>query len=160
MDGTTRVQATGTLSHLVLQCPRCGGANVCEAHHASRRCRRCTAPLPASAIVLARCASAPEARARLVAMTSPTPIARPVERHDSTVEAAAAKASAITNLSQRAEAAALWLARLGGTIRHEELIQAFLAAAIPQKRAQAEVVRLLATDILYEPRPGEYRFVA
>jgi hypothetical protein len=75
------------------------------------------------------------------------------------VDAAAAKAAGIVNASARAEAVALWMTRLSGLVPHEELVVAMGKAGIAAARAEREVVRLLATDLMLEPRAGHYRFM-
>ena len=84
---------------------------------------------------------------------------RPEPRHDSPADAAAAQASGIVNLSSRAEAVALWLTRLVGTPTHAQLIDGMAKAGLDGARAEREVVRMLATDILMEPKAGVYRLV-
>lgn len=78
-------------------------------------------------------------------------------RHDSPADAAAAQAGGIVNKSARAEAVALWMTRLLGLVPHGELVAAMAKAGIPAERAEREVVRLLATDLMMEPRAGHYR---
>ena len=82
---------------------------------------------------------------------------RPEARHDSPADAAAAKAVGITNASARAEAVALWMTRLLGAVPHEDLVLAMGKAGIPAARAEKEVVRLLACDLMVEPKAGHYR---
>jgi hypothetical protein len=83
----------------------------------------------------------------------------PQARHDSPADAAAAKASAFAGKSQRAEAVALWLTRLNGPTPHLEFMQALEKAGLDAARAEAEVVRMLACDILFEPQAGRYALV-
>lgn len=80
----------------------------------------------------------------------------PVARHDSPVEAAAAKGRSVTNLSERADEVAAWLTRLLGPTDHDTLLAALEKAGLTRARAEREVVRMLATDVLYEPRAGSY----
>jgi hypothetical protein len=83
---------------------------------------------------------------------------RPEPRHDSAADAAAAQASGLTNKSARAEAVALWMTRLrGGLVPHAELVDAMGKAGLDADRSEREVVRLLATDVMVEPRAGFYR---
>lgn len=84
---------------------------------------------------------------------------RPDARHDSPGDAAAAQAAGIVNKSARAEAVALWMTRLVGFVPHDELILALGKAGIPGERAEKEVVRMLATDLMLEPRAGHYRIL-
>lgn len=87
------------------------------------------------------------------------PKARASPRHDSPVDAAAAQGSGITNKSERAAAVAKALCRLQGAVPHGELVAAFVKAGLEAERAEAEVVRMLATDVLIEPRAGAYRWL-
>jgi hypothetical protein len=84
---------------------------------------------------------------------------RPEPRHDSPADAAAAQAGGIVNLSARAEAVALWMTRLVGLVPHPQLLEAMGKAGIPRERAEREVVRLLATDLMMEPKAGRYRIL-
>ncbi len=80
----------------------------------------------------------------------------PVSRHDSPIDAAAAKGRTVRNLSARADEVAAWLTRLLGPTPHDDFILAMVKAGIPAARAEKEVVRMLATDIIFEPRVGAY----
>lgn len=84
---------------------------------------------------------------------------RPEARHDSAEDAAAAQAAGIVNLSARAEAVALWMTRLAGPVPHARLIEAMAKAGLDRARAEREVVRLLATDLMMEPKAGHYRIL-
>lgn len=84
---------------------------------------------------------------------------KPAARHDSPADAAAAQAAGLVNLSARAEAVALWMTRLVGDVPHAGLIEAMAKAGLDPKRAEREVVRMLATDVLMEPKAGRYRLV-
>lgn len=77
-------------------------------------------------------------------------------RHDGPVEAAAAKARNITNKSARAEAIALWLTRMCDTATHDDYLDAMRKAGLDEARAEQEVIRMLACDVIYEPRAGHY----
>lgn len=87
------------------------------------------------------------------------PKARTAPRHDSPIDAAAAQGVGITNKSERAEAVARALCRLQGAAPHGELVAALVKAGLDSERAEAEVVRMLATDVLIEPRAGSYRWL-
>lgn len=82
---------------------------------------------------------------------------RPVPRHDSPVAAAAAKANAVINKSQKAETVALWLTRLMGDADHDTHLKALQMAGLTRDRAEQEIVRMLAMDVMFEPRAGTYR---
>ncbi len=81
----------------------------------------------------------------------------PLVRHDDPLDAAAAKARAVRNLSERAELLALWGTRLMDGLDHDILMEGLRRAGLPGDRAQKEIVRMLATDVIFEPRPGQYR---
>lgn len=80
-------------------------------------------------------------------------------RHDSPSDAAAAQAAGTVNLSARAEEVALWMTRLVGLVPHAQLVEAMGKAGIDRSRAEREVVRLLATDVMMEPKAGLYRIL-
>lgn len=80
-----------------------------------------------------------------------------VPRHDSPIDAAAAKARAVTNKSQRADAVALWLTRLVGDVDHMGYLDALERAGLERTRGEKEIVRMLAGDVIFEPQAGRYR---
>jgi hypothetical protein len=85
--------------------------------------------------------------------------ARP-SRHDSPAEEAAASGRGIANKGSRAEMVASTLVRLRGPVPHAELVASLQLAGLDEARAEAEVTRMLAMDILLEPKAGQYRVVA
>lgn len=82
---------------------------------------------------------------------------RHLPRYDSPVDAAAAKAAAVVNQSQRADIVAWWLTRLVGDAGHDDYVTAMERAGLQPDRAEKEITRMLATDVIYEPRAGTYR---
>ncbi len=82
---------------------------------------------------------------------------RPLVQHDTPVDAAAAAGRRERNASRRAEAVTVALTRLLGEHDHAETLSALQRAGIPAARAEQEIVRMLATDYLFEPRVGHYR---
>ena len=82
---------------------------------------------------------------------------RPVPRYDTPVDAAAAKANAVVNKSQKAETVALWLTRLQETATHEDYLAALRKAGLDPDRAEKEITRMLAMDVIFEPTAGRYR---
>lgn len=80
-----------------------------------------------------------------------------VPRHDDPLHAAAAQAKRITNKSERADTIALWLTRLQGDTPHEDYVTAMGHAGIDGERAEKEILRMLAADVIFEPRAGLYR---
>ncbi len=80
----------------------------------------------------------------------------PIARHDSPLDAAAAKGRAIRNLSARADEVANWLTRLLGPTKHDDFVAALVKSGIPSERAEKEIIRMLSTDVIYEPRVGSY----
>ena len=152
----------------VLACSRCRQPWAAELRHATVACPGCNAAADtARKTRLWEGDSAAEAqravahhRAELAGGGQAVAAllqARPAPRHDSPEEAAAAQALGIANKSQRAELVALWMTRLLGSAPHDRLLAALEHAGIDRKRAEAEVVRMLAMDILMEPRAGHYK---
>ena len=159
--------AATTARYAVLPCP-CGELWAAELRHASVSCPRCgqaadtatrkrlwqgddaAAARKAAGTLRAQAAGAD---ARLL---EPEPRA---VRHDSPADAAAAKASGITNKSDRAEAVALWMTRLVGQPTHGQLVDALQRAGLDKARAEREVTRMLAMDYLMEPRAGSYKVI-
>ncbi|MEA3190372.1 MAG: hypothetical protein QOD77_954 [Thermoplasmata archaeon] len=146
----------------VAQCG-CGQAWAVELRHAQAACPRCRR---AVALEPARLrwsgGSAAEARAVVATLGGAVPeaLTRPrLPRHDSPVEAAAAQGAGIANKSSRAELVALALSRLCGVAARDDLLEALEKAGLERKRAEAELVRMLAMDVLLEPRAGFYRMV-
>lgn len=82
---------------------------------------------------------------------------QPLVRHDDPLDAAAAQARQARNLSERADLLALWGTRLMEGLDHAILMEGLRRAGLPGDRAEKEIVRMLATDVIYEPRPGQYR---
>ena len=150
----------------VVGCSSCRRPWVVDLRHATSTCPRCgvTADLERRAQLWqgedARAAQQAAARLRagddLVVVTALAD-RRPMPHHDSAVAAAAAKAASVINKSQKADLIALWLTRLTGEARHEDLLAAMEQAGLARDRAEQEVIRMLATDVMYEPRAGSYR---
>lgn len=82
-----------------------------------------------------------------------------VARHDTAIDAAAASSRGIANKSQRAEMVALTLTRATRDMAHADLVEALLRSGLDRERAEREVVRMLACDILTEPRAGRYKVI-
>ena len=149
----------------VVECPRCGDAWSAELRNASSACPRCRTRCDLRKAQISwtgddareaqGAAASRRANGHETLLELPTPQAVP--RHDSALDAAAAKGQGITNRSDRAEAVALWLTRLQGGGRHEALLEALERAGLDRDRATREVVRMLAMDLLWEPRAGFYR---
>ena len=151
----------------IIPCP-CGERWATETRHARVTCPRCgTSGELAARLVLWQgddASAAREAAASLRAQAAGAPKSLlerpvPVARHDSVADAAAAKASSITNRSDRAEAVALWMTRLAGQPTHADLLDALTRAGLDKARAEREIVRLLAMDYLMEPRAGSYKVI-
>lgn len=153
----------------VVACSACRAPWAVELRHETVSCPACHAPYEAAGRSRlwqgddAREAQAAVAHHRaalaggLAAVQALAP-RRPEPRHDSPADAAAAQASGLANRSARAEAVALWMTRLrGGLVPHAELVEAMAKAGLDPVRAEREVVRLLATDVMVEPRAGHYR---
>jgi hypothetical protein len=152
----------------VVACSACRQPWAVELRHATATCPACRSaydlagrkPLWQGEDARAAQAAVAHHRAALAgglpAVQALRPV-RPEPRHDSPADAAAAQAGGIVNLSARAEAVALWMTRLMGQVPHQELVEAMGKAGIPRERAEREVVRLLATDLMMEPKAGRYR---
>ncbi len=82
---------------------------------------------------------------------------KPVPRYDDPVDAAAAKARGTINKSERADIVLLWLSRLQETAEHDDAIRSLLRAGLDADRAEKEIIRMLACDVIYEPKAGSYR---
>jgi len=152
----------------VVACSACRQPWAVELRHAAVSCPSCgTAVDLADRVKLWQGDSAADARAAAAhhraAMAGGLPAVqslrprRPEPKHDSPADAAAAQASGIVNKSARAEAVALWMTRLVGLVPHADLVAAMGKAGLDADRAEREVVRLLATDLMVEPRAGSYR---
>lgn len=150
----------------VALCPGCRAPAAVELRHASVACPRCrtSIDLASSKMVWqgddARAAqdAAATASQRLAGQPAPSRPER-VPRHDSPADAAAAQGKGIINKSARAEAVALWLDRIAGPVPHRMLVDALMRSGLDQDRAEAEITRMLAMDLLMEPRSGHYRCV-
>lgn len=160
------------MRYAVVGC-QCGNVWSIELRHATTTCTTCRktvdvarrrrlwqgddlreAQAQAAAMRTARAQDLPEssAGAAVQALQPPQPLAR----HDSPIDAAAAKAHGITNKSARAEAVALWMTRLLGQPSEDDLMQGMRKAGLDGARAEKEIVRMLAADVMYEPRVGHY----
>jgi len=155
-------------AYAVVACSRCGQPWAVELRHDRSTCPSCRTSYPLAGRTHlwegndGREAQAAVAQHRAVFAGGQQAVqqiqARHREpRHDTPGDAAAAQAAGITNLSARAEAVALWMTRLAGPVPHDLLIDAMGKAGIPAGRAEREVVRLLATEVMVEPKAGSYR---
>ncbi len=167
----TRYQAL--VPFAVVACSSCRQAWAVDLRHTRASCPRCQRPADLDRRRRlwqgddAREAQAAAGRLRLELTTgdqAPLQQARvdelalpKVPRHDSPVEEAAARARAVTNKSQRADAVALWLTRLQGASSHDDYVGALSRAGLDRVRAEKEIVRMLACDVVYEPRAGYYQ---
>jgi hypothetical protein len=162
------VQAAARAGFAVVVCTPCRRPWVAELRHATASCPSCRTPYDLAARKPlwqgedARAAQAAAAHHRaamaggLAAVQGLQP-RRAEPRHDSPADAAAAQAGGLVNLSARAEAVALWMTRLAGPVPHRALVEAMEKAGIDRARAEREVVRMLATDVMVEPKAGHYR---
>jgi hypothetical protein len=154
--------------YAVVACSACRAPWAVELRHETASCPSCHAPVEVARRTRlwqgddARQAQAAVAHHRaamaggLAAVQALAP-RRPEPRHDSPADAAAAQASGLVNKSARAEAVALWMTRLVGLVPHRDLVDAMGKAGLDADRAEREVVRLLATDVMVEPKAGSYR---
>jgi hypothetical protein len=161
---------TSPTGYAVVVCSACRKPWAVELRHATVSCPGCGTPYDRAARKPlwqgedARAAQAAVAHHRaataggLAAVQAFKPY-RAEARHDSPADAAAAQAAGIVNLSARAEAVTLWMTRLVGAVPHAALVEAMGLAGIDRARAEREVVRLLATDVMMEPKAGHYRIL-
>ncbi len=81
----------------------------------------------------------------------------PLPRYDDPVDAAAAKARGTINKSERAELVLLWLTRLQESVPHDDAVRSLRRAGLDDERSEKEIVRMLAGDVIFEPKAGFYR---
>jgi hypothetical protein len=157
------------VSFAVVVCPSCREPWAVETRHASAACPSCRKPAElAHRTKLWEGTDAREAqrqaahhRAQLATRTVSAAVSlyqpRPrVARHDSPAEETAASARGIANKGSRAEVVAATLSR-AGPASHADLVGALQLAGLDADRAELEVTRMLAMDILLEPKAGHYR---
>lgn len=148
----------------VVACSRCQTPWAVELRHATVTCPGCRASVELASRRLlwtgddARQAQTAAAQARQADRPVLLPPS-PLPRHDSPADAAAAAAKGIINKSARAEEVARWLERVGGPMAHRTLVDALQRAGLDQDRAEAEITRMLAMDLLMEPKAATYRMV-
>lgn len=157
----------------VVGCSTCKQAWAVEARHGTTTCPGCRGSRPAkrrralwsgdsavdaqkatAAIRAALAQGLPVDQAAAAAQAL-----RPVDalpKHDNVLDAAAAKARGLRNASDRAEAVMLWLGRLAGPLPENDVLEALGKAGLGHDRAEKEIVRMLAGDVIYEPRAGYY----
>jgi DNA-directed RNA polymerase subunit RPC12/RpoP len=159
----------GGVSFAVVVCPQCRAPWAVDVRHATAACPSCRKQVElAHRTKLWEGPDAREAQRQAAGhrtqmarkAVSPTvsiyqPTAR-TARHDSSTQEAAASARGIANKSARAELVAATLSRHGG-VPHADLVQALHQAGLDPGRAEAEITRMLAMDILMEPKAGHYR---
>jgi len=159
------------VSYAVTACSGCAQPWAVDLRQASSSCPHCGARAelrsrrllwqgdsPQAAQAAAASLRIPAGAGPLLTRLAERP-AHSLPRHDSPLDAAAARGAGLTNKSERAEAVAEALTRLCGMVPHEDLLEALDRAAIPRARAEQEVVRMLAVDRMMEPRPGHYRYI-
>lgn len=150
--------------YLVIACPRCRRARVVEQGRKTASCSSCTRTLELADLRASYLGpilqEAQEAAGRLnaklsgreeeyvAAMVLP---AIPAPRHDDRWNAAAAAARRVSGETARADA----VARALGEFEDGELAVAFELAGL--REAGRHLRRMLATDVIFEPRPGVYR---
>lgn len=155
--------------YLVIACPRCRRSRVVEAGKKSTSCGSCGRALALADLrPLASAGTLEEAQhaaglvnARLVGrerefLASLLPQEAPAARHDDPYDAAAAAARKASSESDRVDEVARALFARLGAFAEEDLEEAFHRAGIPAYRLESHLVRMLATNVLYEPRAGRY----
>ncbi|MES2155023.1 MAG: hypothetical protein V4510_07795 [bacterium] len=148
-------------------CARCRRARTVETRHATASCPHCGVPATLAQrtpiwtgddVAGGQAAILMHAGGTVAVAQAARPTRARDLPHDSPTMAAASKATGIVNRSEKAEAVTRALLE-DGTASHIDLVQAMLEAGLDGGRAQSEVVRMLATDFILEPRPGRYRLV-
>jgi len=158
------------MSFAVVVCPSCREPWAVEQRHASAACPSCHKKVElAHRTRLWEGTDAREAQQQaahhraelaskgLSARVSQYQPAPRTPRHDSPAQEAAAAARGIANKGSRAEQVATTLARLRGAVPHAELVESLQLAGLEAERAEVEVARMLAMDILMEPKAGQYK---
>lgn len=152
--------------YAVVACSSCRQPWLIESRHAKVTCPNCGRKADVARrrrlwqgddVRQGQAAVAAAREAAMLGGGDQTTLPEPIVRHDDPLDAAAAKGKLVRNLSQRAETVALWLTRLVGDTQHGAFIDALLRAGLGAQRAEKEVVRMLAGDIIFEPRAGWYR---
>ena len=159
----------GRGSHAMFQvvaCSRCRRARIVEQGRKQATCGGCnrtltlrdlrafaTTPSIAeaqSAVAVVNARLAGRERELAAAFVPEAPRAR---RHEDRFAEAAAAARRFSAEKDRADA----IARALGSFAEDDLVRAFHIAGIPAAKAAAHLARMLATDIVFEPRAGAYR---
>jgi len=150
--------------YAVVACPRCRRSLVVEEGRRQAACVRCSRPLDlASVRAFHRGEDAEEAR-RVAGLVNARLAGREGEwerslvppppreaRHDDRHHAAAAAARKARSEKDRADA----IARALGEFTQEDLERAFALARVG--KPEAHLARMLATQVVHEPRPLAYR---
>lgn len=158
------------MAFAVIACSRCKHPWAVELRHATATCPRCQSGVDlarrrrfwegesgreaqaAAASVAARMQGGDVGAEAVQARLGPEPA-----RHDDPLDAAAAKARGVTSKSGRAEEVLHWLTRLQEGASHDDAVEALVRAGLTRERAEKEIVRMLAGDVIFEPRAGRYR---
>jgi DNA-directed RNA polymerase subunit RPC12/RpoP len=158
------------VQYAVIACSQCRNPWLIELRHTNVACPGCRHRVAVArrtrlwqgdsmneaqqAVALHRAAFAQDTNivAAAAIMRMPSPLAR----HDDPLDAAAAKCKAIRNASARADELGKWLTRLVGQASHDTWLDGLSRAGLDPERAQKELVRMLATDVIFEPRAGFY----
>lgn len=148
-------------------CPRCRGGWTVESRHESARCPRCNTTVTVKErkaiwegddIDGGQAALAIHNGGSGLTLHGQRPRSAAALPHESATMAAASQATGIVNRSEKAEAVARALFATS-TATHDDLLQALVEAGLDTGRAEVEIIRLLGTDFLMEPRPGRYCLV-
>jgi hypothetical protein len=161
------------MTFAVVVCSACRAPWAVDARHATVSCPSCRKAVELSqrtklwegedALVAQRQAGLHRAAMAAKTVSPAVSLFQPatrVVRHDSPMEEAAAAARGIANKGSRAEMVAGTLDRLQGLTPHASLVHALQLAGLERERAELEVARMLAMDILMEPKAGQYRMLA
>ena len=150
----------------VVACSRCRRARIVEQGRKQATCATCNRTLPlrdlrafattssieeaqsAVAVVNARLAGRERELAAAFVPTAPRP-----RGHEDRFAEAAAAARRFSAEKDRVDA----IARALGAFAEADLARAFHVAGIPADKVGAHLARMVATDVVFEPRAGAYR---
>ncbi|MEA3199253.1 MAG: hypothetical protein QOE90_681 [Thermoplasmata archaeon] len=152
--------------YAVVACSRCRRGFVVEEGRKQATCAHCSRTLDlANVRAFHRGEDLEEARAALgqlnarlsgraeeYARAFVPPAPRPAS-HDDAHQAAAAAARRAVSEKDRADA----VARALGEFGLDDLARAFALAGLPTQKAEAHLARMLAAQVVFEPRPLRYR---
>lgn len=152
--------------YLVVACPRCRRAKIVEQGRQQSTCALCSRtlaladlrPFAAAETLDEAQAAAGLVNARLSGREREfaqalVPLPPRLVRHDDRYAAASAAARRAVSEKDRVDA----VARALSDFDEDDLARAFAEAGLAVARAEGHLQRMLATDVVFEPRPGRYK---